>query len=361
MPFPAIAAILGRLGAGGVSGGIEAAMSGLGKGGGKPPPIPGTNNRKIFEAAQGVKEVGEAAAQVPAAMQSASAGINKVSQTFAGFVTNLSAPIQAVQTMGQALGQFTALSNPGQFAVFQRTMADAFAALGKGLEPLMSFMIRLGQFVGDTFAKFSPVLAAVSGGLAAAGDMMLKIFGDVLVTTLTALTPVFDVIISLFKDFYPVFVALQPVFLLVVGTVKLLANALQVVLWPFNQVIKVLQALGIVGKSFNPNASSKGAAAQQFSVSTSADEVQRQMATAALSSSGEMEEDPAKKVPGILEQIYAFLAKFSGDIPKMLKDAFMEFVDAVIQGIKDAAKAPFQSGYDAAEGLLNTVRGLGIT
>jgi hypothetical protein len=239
-------------------------------------------------------------------------------------------------------------------------MADAFAALGKGLEPLMSFMIRLGQFVGDTFAKFSPVLAAVSSGLAAAGDMMLKIFGDVLVTTLDALAPVFDVIISLFKDFYPVFVALQPAFLLIVGTVKLLATALQVVLWPFNQVIKVLQALGLVGKSFNPNASSKGMAAQNFEVSTSADEFQRQMAAKALSSAGGAEEDPAKAVPGILEKILAILQDFFADIPGAMKDALMAFVEAIVQGIKDAAKAPFQAGQDAAQGLLDTVRTFGI-
>jgi hypothetical protein len=335
-------------------------MSGFSKSPSSPPPLPGAAGRNFFDAARGAKQLNQDVGILPSVMQTASAGINKVAQTFAGMVTNLSAPIQAVQTMGQALGQFTSLSNPGQFAVFQRTMADAFAALGKGLEPLMSFMIRLGQFVGDTFAKFSPVLAAVSSGLAAAGDMMLKIFGDVLVTTLDALAPSFDVIISLFKDFYPIFIALQPAFLLIVGQVKLLALALQVVLWPFNQAIKVLQALGLVGRSFNPNASSKGMAAQQFSVSTSADEFQRQMATAALSSGGELQEDPAQKVPGILERIYDWLAQFSSDIPKMLKDALMEFVDAIVQGIKNAAKAPFQAGYDAAEGLLNHVRGLGI-
>ena len=361
MAFPAIAALLGKMGGGGVSGGIQAAMSGLGKGGGKPPPIPGTNNRKIFEAAQGVKEVGQAAASVPASMQAASAGINKVAQTFAGFVTNLAAPIQAVQTMGQALGQFTSLSNPGQFAVFQRTMADAFAALGKGLEPLMSFMIQLGQFVGDTFAKFAPVLSAITTGLGTFYSFILKVFSGALTEALQALAPTIDVIISVFKDFVPILMAVQPFFLVIIASVRLLGTAVQFALWPINQIIKGLQSLGLVGKSFNPNASSKGMAAQQFSVSTSADEFQRQMATAALSSGGELQEDPAKKVPGILEQIMAYVVKFGEDLPATLKTALMEFVDAIIQGIKNAAKAPFQAGYDAAEGMLNTIRGLGIT
>jgi hypothetical protein len=345
MAFPAIAAILGQLGGGSLAGGATAGAAGA-----------------TGAATASTTQMTGAMTQLSGAMKPATFNTNELTGAITGLSAKLSAPIAAVKAFGDSLGHFTQLSNPGQFAVFTRVMTDAFAALGKGLEPLMGFAITVGQFVGDTFAKLEPIITTVSKIIADIGGVFLSVFGGIFKTVFEALTPVFEVFIAIANQIAPAFFAMNPAILAIMGVMRLFAESLLLITWPLRMAVKALQELGLMARSINPNASAKGMAAQNFSVSTSADEFQRSMATSALSSNGPATAEQAMvQMPGILQNIYKILGEFFADLPGAMKDALLAFVEAIVQGIKNAAKAPFQAGQDAAQGLLDSIRGLGIT
>lgn len=382
--FPAIASLLGGLtgsagslaglagGMGGVAGRSVSLLGNLGKTFSavkplpfnKPPPVPNaTPWQKQIEAseraAHAIKEQANVENQLADKAFAAGRALDQISEIFKGLPGLIVKPLEMVKQFGDAIGQFSSLSNPGQAAVFGRTMTDAFAALGKGLEPLMGFAIRLGQFVGDVFAKYEPVISAISQGLANVGDMFLKIFGGIFNDVFTALTPMLEVFVDVIGTLMPIFAIVQPVLIVLVGVMQLFALELRAVTYPLRLVIGFLQSLGIMSKKINPDATSKGMAAQNFSISTSADDFQRQMATAALSSNGPATPDQAiVQMPGILDDIKNEIKDLVNKLPAMLNDTAVKFGMSIGESL--VKNNPVSKGYEAGQDLVGYLRNLAM-
>lgn len=342
MAFPAIAALLGSLGGGSIAGGATAGAAGA-----------------TGAATASTTQMTGAMTNLAGAMKPATFYTNELTSSITGLTAKLSAPIAAVKSFGDSLGHLTSLSNPGQFAVFGRVMNDAFAALGKGLEPLMGFAITLGQFVGDTFAKLEPIITTVSKVIAEIGGVFLNVFGGIFKSVFDTLTPVFELFIAISNQIAPAFFAINPIILVFVGLMKLFAESLMVITFPLRMAVKALQALGLMAKTINPNASAKGMAAQNFSVSTSADEFQRQMATSALSSNGpKTAEEATIAMPSIMEGIKQSIEDIKNSLPGVLKTAAMDLVNGIVSSLKE--NNPVSQGVKAGEEFAGFLRNLAM-
>ena len=281
---------------------------------------------KAHAAGRAIGQMRDMVAGVPKPADLASQALAKVVGKFKEVVGHLAAPLAAIQEIGDTLGAFTSKSNPGQFARFTLVMNDAFASLGRGLEPLMEFVIRLGTFAGDMFSKFSPVLAALSRAVAKFGDALLAMYRRFYAEVLTALKPAIDLFIFLLDEIAPVVMRFNPV----LGALRMglegLGRALLIATYPIRKLQQLLQSLGVIGKGgFDPDASAKGNAAQTFTISDSANDFQRDLAVKALSSTGPQDKTPDEalvEIPSILTDIFNLLKT---GLPGMLKDAAVAF------------------------------------
>lgn len=333
MAFPAIGAVLSAIGRGfgttiaGISGAGRAATGSfqagwMGKSIGKPGSFAEFFNN-AGKSSQSIQQFSDSLAKFATPVTNAISIFGLLSKWAAFAVNQLSFAASAMQTLGNAVGMFTGLSNPAQLNIFNNVMRDTMAALGRSLEPLMYFIIKLTQSVGDMYAKCGPIIERFVQGFIDVGGAITKVLGgafgvfiNFFGSTLEAIAEPLGVLVSML-------IVLNPLFIILGITIATMVTVVSAILLP----IKLLMgALGIKFGKFDPNATSKGAAAKNFEVSTSVDEMQRKMATDALSSgTGKKQED----VPNILDEILKTIKDFITNLPQKLKDA-------AVDGVKDS-------------------------
>lgn len=257
-----------------------------------------------------VGKVGQPFKELASTMGAIPNEILSVKDAFVGMATSwlnlLASPIDTVNQLGGAIGRFVKLSNPGLVDRFTMRIEDGLASLGRAMEPLMVVMIDAATRVGDEFARLRPALAEG-----------FKELGNVT-------TAVVDSMIPAFKE-------MAPLVLIQAKLWGVMATALQKTGAPLLKMVGMLERLGLYAGAragYDPNQDSLGAAVRQHRVETSADALQRDAASKALSAQGQQEKkDPAVQAVTVLDGIKMLLEEWKQDLKlEALKTGFKEVI-----------------------------------
>lgn len=249
-----------------------------------------------------------------------------ITSSFSSMIAVMSSPIDVINSLGNAVGNLTRLANPGQFERFGLAIRDATAALGQSMEPLMESFIVIARMVGDEMARLAP---SIEPAMAAFGEMAVA-FTNMLMPAMELLGPVLGLYATYWKE---------------------LAEIMNLLVSPMRQLVKLFaDLLGItelVDKSRDNSRSAMGSAVRNFSLSTSAADLQKTAAARALSTGPSMRE----KVESATVQL-----------PKLLEDILKEVklgiaaVDAFLKSIKPMSDKELEdNGLDG--GILGRIEG----
>jgi phage-related protein len=267
MAFPAIASVLGSLGKTGGSGGISGAL--------------------------GVLNV----------LSQVDAPLKILTNTFKSFISVVASPIEAINSLGHAVGNLTRLANPGQFQRFTLVMNDAFAALGKSMEPLMESLITIGKMIGDTFAALQPTLTPL---MAALGQLSIALAG--------ALLPAVQLLVPYLQYLTAYWVKISEIITALIS--------------PMRKFVEIL--LDIFGvtqdakRGFDPSRSAAGSAVRNFKFSSSGDDLQKENAIKAFSNGQSIQEQ--------VNAAQVSLPKIMNDILTAVKNG-VDIVDKFISAL----------------------------
>lgn len=285
----------------------------------------------------------------------------------------------AVVGIGMALGEFVKKANPAVFDQFMLAVNDLMGVIGKALVPLFqTVFIPIVRLLGDVLMNLAPLGTAlaqamkpvmevfnvigeiVGRALAKVGEVAMNLapvfetLGNVFLTVVGAIQPIFDLLIDLLGG-------------VLVEAAKLLAEAAKMAapfIMAFARVISdvvqfisngIRQLLALIGIDL-PNApgvkpgSGVGAAARQASHSGLEDVVKQAQRTA-FSLGTASKEDPAQKTAnhaaGIAkraDEIYSFIRElpskmweFIKNLPQMIWDFMKDLPDLIAKAIRGGA------------------------
>ncbi len=255
----------------------------------------------------------------------------------------LALPLDAINDLAGAVGRFVKLSNPALVNRFTIIMEDGLASIGRSMEPLLADLANLARKVGNEFARLEPALKP----------------------TFTALG---QVIVAFSESLLPLFKEMAPILMLGAAQFRILAKSIQLVGAPLVRFIQAMEKVGILAKlgiggkrpGYDPERDSTGAAARQFTVQSSADDFQRDLAVKALSSGGPA--TPEEQVPPLLEKILRLMDTIAttlsiAKLAELLKMGVSELVVAlkgVVGGSNFGTVQKFGAG--VADGLSDLLR-----
>jgi hypothetical protein len=237
----ALPAIIGpAMAAAGKAGGTAAAGSAVGGAAG----AMGGASRAIamLGQAQGaINQLGSAARQ-SASLVSGLAGM--ITGQMVKAMTGL---LGIVKSAADPIEHLVRLFNPAKADVFVRAMTDAFAVVGRMLTPVLDAFTGVARKVGDLMAGMEPVLAPAMAAIAE----LVKVIGDEVVKTIRDNMPFFEMLAAV----------ITKVAQAAATAVQILGEAIRA----FNRMFggRIARMLGFDGSSFDPKASSVGAAARQ--------------------------------------------------------------------------------------------------
>jgi len=299
---------------------------------------------------------------------------SKLSKSFRQLVVDITSPIDAINALGQSITKFTSLSSPGKTALFDLRVKDAYAVVGKAMEPLLDVFTKVAENIGDMFARSGPQLKilfkTIGGAFEKLGAITLKMepifnsavmFMDKLVGSFSRLlgpleqqNSFWDKFANTISEFID---GIYPVVDFAEGTldgfITILRDFVEEVInigdqldaWEernFGDALgkSVNKALGFKRGNnssdlSNPNAKAEGSAVRQAEVVNSADELQRRMATQALTSQGaNAGKSETLQVKSVLEdidsdikKIVSYAANFSKEVYGGLTEAQREYVE----------------------------------
>lgn len=248
---------------------------------------------------------------------------------FTAFTKVISLPIDAIGDLGNAIGKFVKLSNPALLERFNLRIEDAMAAIGRGFEPMLIALTQSMMKLGDEFAKLKP---ATTEAFTALGQVT---------------TAFVDSLLPLFKEMAPLIIMQARIW-------GLMATALTKIGSPLVGLIKIMERAGLINlgrNGYDPNQSALNGAVRSHRIVTSADELQRETASKALSTV--TANDPVKQAtietPNKLDMIL-----------QLLEQTFKQFsLDQMIARIKDSLISGAKGGnpvWMAGEGIASLIR-----
>lgn len=215
---------------------------------------------KLSASMSSAKNLGGAFGKVLGTIASVSkiamAGLGPIGAILGSLTGALTAPIDAIKEMADAIIQLVGLANPGAVQQFTLALNDAMAVLGAALTPALEGMTIAMRAIGDLLAAMMPIfqplfnqigqsIANWAVGVRAiwqAASPLIELFVDGLVVALKAVS----VGVAFFQG------ALS-------GLVENIARVVSAIAGLFG--VKL-------GGKFNPDASSQGAAVRQFKSSS---------------------------------------------------------------------------------------------
>jgi hypothetical protein len=256
--------------------------------------------------------------------QVAMAGLGPIGAVIGSLSGALTAPIDAIKEMADAIIQLVGLANPGAVQQFTLALNDAMAVIGGAMTPMLEGMTIAMRTVGDTLAGMMPVLQ-----------------------------PLFDQlgqsIANWAVGFRQIWEAAAPLIdMLVVGLVETLKDVSVAVATFQGALVELLHTLtmmlGIDRGKFNKDASSQGAAVRNFKVS-SVDQFSKDLFAKQLSviGKGGQGRTPDQNIAEIREAIVKGQAIMI-EIRDLLK-LIWDFINGTLKGIMgDSAAGGLKQG-----------------
>lgn len=302
------------------------------------------------------------------------------SKAFRQLTADITAPIDGINALAQSISKFTSLSSPGKTALLDLRIKDAYAVVGRSMEPLLDSFTKVAENIGDMFARSGPQLtrlfSTVGKSFEALGTITVKMeplfnaaimFVEKLVSTFNKLIGPLDTQDTLWDklaDMFARFTDQMSGFVdflsdVLDGTWKALkafAYKIDVLSGPITWVYKQLGRDPNAGRFGRPDSSmfskpgakAAGTAVRQAEVVNSADELQRRMAVQALTSQGMGEQ----KSEGI--QIKIAIDTLHQDVMEIIsiiKGKGSEFYDKLNEAYKQAIEQQTRTVVDSFNSL----------
>lgn len=314
------------------------------------------------------------------------------SKAFRTLTSDITAPIDGINALGQSINKFVSLSSPGKTALFDLRIKDAYAVVGRSMEPMLDIFTKVAENIGDMFARSGPQLkrmfTTIGKFFETFGAITVKMepvfnavimlvdklvgtfnrligpldsqntFWDKLADTMARfidniggfvdfLATVFDQMWDVFKKFGDRIGGWGKVALgAIPGGVGLAAN------WAAKKAAGGNKWTGPDSSSMSkPSAKAAGTAVRQAEIVNSADELQRKMAVQALTAQGMGEQ----KTEGVqikiaLETIHEDMM----DLIRVTKEKGANLTDKLQQFLsKNAAEAALLAGVGAGQNQQN--------
>ncbi len=109
-----------------------------------------------------------------------------ITTTFDTFVHGLAAPVDTVKQLGDLVSRFVRLSNPAAVSLFEYKVENAFASIGKILEPILSSLGQAADKTNVAMNKLAPALEPFVDATVEVVDLV----GNSLVPVFRELAPV---------------------------------------------------------------------------------------------------------------------------------------------------------------------------
>lgn len=292
--IPAILAALGEAGAAGgaASGsGLGAMASGLAGSGGAGGGAVGKLTSSLGALVNPMKLVETAAGKLYKSFNALPETIieieGMITSTGRNWVNALAAPIDTVKQLGDAIGRFTSLSNPGGMKMLEFRINNAMATIGNILQPILDALTRSAEKMGDMFARLKPALAPAIKGIEELIDFLATRFVD----TVELAAPV----LKFFSE----------QFLTVIRVIEMVERPITKMIRGFIALRDQLQSFLGIKPAYDKNAKSDFAVHEPRYAS--AEDIFREQAKNALMSSMSPPGEEKKDVPSLLEMILTWL------------------------------------------------------